>query len=46
MKGNKEVIARLNEALNLELDASNQYWLHYLLLANCGYAKLAKKERK
>ena len=46
MKGNKEGIARLNEALKLELGAINQYWLHYRLLANWGYAKLAKKERK
>ncbi|NOT70331.1 MAG: bacterioferritin [Hyphomicrobium sp.] len=46
MKGNKDVIARLNEALKLELGAINQYWLHYRLLANWGYAKLAKKERK
>ena len=46
MKGNKDVIARLNEALKLELGAINQYWLHYRLLANWGYTKLAKKERK
>jgi bacterioferritin len=46
MKGNKEVIEILNEALRLELGAINQYWLHYRLLANWGFAKLAKKERE
>ena len=46
MKGNKHVIERLNEAMKLELGAINQYWLHYRLLANWGYTKLAKKERK
>lgn len=45
MKGNKKIIDRLNEALKLELGAVNQYWLHYRMLANWGYAKLAKKER-
>lgn len=45
MKGNKDIIDALNEALRLELGAVNQYWLHYRLLANWGYAKLAKKER-
>lgn len=45
MKGDKEIIEALNEALKLELGAVNQYWLHYRLLANWGYAKLAKKER-
>jgi bacterioferritin len=45
MKGNKEVIDILNEALKLELGAVNQYWVHYRLLDNWGFAKLAKKER-
>lgn len=45
MKGDKEVIEMLNEALKLELGAVNQYWLHYRLLEDWGYTKLAKKER-
>ena len=45
MKGDKQVIERLNEALFLELGAVNQYWLHYRLLEDWGYTKLAKKER-
>lgn len=46
MKGDKEVIDALNEALKLELGAVNQYWLHYRLLADWGFSKLAKKERE
>ncbi|RST86797.1 bacterioferritin [Aquibium carbonis] len=46
MKGEPQVIERLNEALFLELGAVNQYWLHYRLLDDWGYAKLAKKERE
>jgi bacterioferritin len=45
MKGHDDVIKCLNEALFLELGAVNQYWLHYRLLDDWGYAKLAKKER-
>ncbi|MGD9783476.1 MAG: bacterioferritin [Hyphomicrobiaceae bacterium] len=45
MKGDKDVIGMLNEALKLELGAVNQYWLHYRLLDDWGYGKLAKKER-
>lgn len=44
-KGNKEIIDILNESLKLELGAVNQYWLHFRLLDNWGYKKLAKKER-
>ena len=44
MKGEKQVIERLNEALFLELGAVNQYWVHYRLLEDWGYTKLAKKE--
>ena len=46
MKGDKQVIERLNDALFLELGAVNQYWVHYRLLEDWGYLKLAKKERE
>ncbi|MGN6551911.1 MAG: bacterioferritin [Pararhizobium sp.] len=45
MKGEAKIIERLNEALFLELGAVNQYWLHYRLLEDWGYTRLAKKER-
>ena len=46
MKGNPDVVARLNDALRHELTAVNQYWLHYRLLDNWGYKDLAKQWRK
>ena len=46
MKGQPEVIEILNDALRHELTAVNQYWLHYRLLDNWGYTKLAAHERK
>lgn len=46
MKGEKEVIEILNASLELELGAVNQYWLHYRLLDDWGFTKLAKKERE
>ena len=45
MKGDKRVIERLNEALFLELGAVNQYWVHFRLLDDWGFKKLANKER-
>ena len=45
MKGEAQVIERLNEALFLELGAVNQYWVHYRLLDDWGYTRLADKER-
>lgn len=46
MKGETRIIERLNEALFLELGAVNQYWVHYRLLEDWGFMKLAKKERE
>jgi len=46
VKGKKQVIDVLNEALMHELGAVNQYWLHYRMLENWGFTRLAKKERK
>ncbi len=46
MKGNQGVIDILNESLKHELGAINQYWLHYRMLNNWGFTKLAAKERK
>ena len=46
MKGNPTVIEYLNKSLTHELTAVNQYWLHYRLLDDLGYTKLAKKERE
>ncbi|MCB1498446.1 MAG: bacterioferritin [Bauldia sp.] len=45
MKGDAKVIDYLNQSLRHELTAVNQYWLHYRLLEDWGYMKLAKKER-
>jgi bacterioferritin len=46
MKGDKKVIEFLNKSLRHELTAVSQYWLHYRLLENWGFVKLAKKERE
>jgi bacterioferritin len=46
MKGDPKVIEHLNKALRLELTAINQYWLHYRLVEDWGYVKLAKRERE
>ena len=46
MKGSDKVIDYLNKALRHELTAVNQYWLHYRLLDDWGFRKLAVKERE
>jgi bacterioferritin len=45
MRGDAKVIDYLNQGLRSELTAVSQYWLHYRLLEDWGYMKLAKKER-
>lgn len=46
MKGDDKVLDYLNRALRHEMTAVNQYWLHYRLLEDWGYTKLALKERE
>ena len=46
MKGNDTVIEFLNKALRHELTAVNQYWLHYRLLDDWGFTKMAAKWRE
>ena len=46
MKGDDKVIEVLNEVLTAELTAINQYFIHYKMLNNWGYKKLAAVKRK
>lgn len=46
MKGDKKVIAYLNQILKNELTAVNQYFLHSRLLEDWGVAKMAAHEYK
>ncbi len=46
MRGNAEVVARLNEALREELTAINQYFIHAEMCHNWGYHKLGDYIRK
>ncbi|WP_421696446.1 bacterioferritin [Aestuariivirga sp.] len=46
MKGHSTVIEYLNRALRSELTAVSQYWLHYRLLEDWGFVRLAKHERE
>jgi bacterioferritin len=46
MKGDSTVLSYLNRALSHELTATSQFWLHYRLLANWGFGRMAAKWRK
>lgn len=46
MKGDAKVIEYLNRGLRSELTAVSQYWLHFRLLDDWGYKKLAAYWRK
>ena len=46
MRGDPQVIELLNEVLTSELTAVNQYFIHYRMLENFGYQRLAKKKRE
>lgn len=44
MQGDPEIIELLNEVLTAELTAINQYFIHYKMLENWGFHRLAKKK--
>jgi bacterioferritin len=46
MRGAPEIITALNDILTSELTAINQYFVHYKMLENWGYPRLAKKKRE
>ncbi len=44
MKGDPDVIERLNDCLTAELTAINQYFIHSRMCENWGYVRLAKQK--
>jgi bacterioferritin len=45
VQGDPQIIEALNEILTAELTAINQYFVHYKMLENWGYKRIAKKKR-
>jgi len=44
--GDPEIIEALNDILTAELTAINQYFIHYKMVENWGYLRIAKKKRE
>jgi bacterioferritin len=46
MQGDREILEALNEVLTGELTAINQYFVHFRMLENWGYKRIAQKKRE
>jgi bacterioferritin len=46
MQGDPDVLVALNDILTAELTGINQYFVHYRMLENWGYKRLAQKKRE
>jgi bacterioferritin len=46
MQGDREILDTLNDILTAELTGMNQYFVHYKMLENWGYLRLAQKKRE
>ena len=46
MQGDPDVLVALNDILTAELTGINQYFVHYRMLENWGYKRIAQKKRE
>ena len=46
MQGDPDVLAALNDILTAELTGINQYFVHFRMLENWGYKRLAQQKRE
>ena len=46
MQGDPDILVALNDILTAELTGINQYFVHYRMLENWGYLRLAQKKRE